>query len=62
MRSQIINVLANRKEPEATDKLVDIVKNSTVSQLRMQAINGLSRKNDPRTVQLLNEILDGKKP
>jgi hypothetical protein len=28
----------------------------------MQAINGLSRKNDPRTVQLLNEILDGKKP
>jgi HEAT repeat protein/TolA-binding protein len=62
LRSMIINILASRKEPEATDKLVDIVKNSTVSQLRMQAINGLSRKNDPRTVQLLNEILDGKKP
>jgi HEAT repeat protein len=62
MRSQIINVLANRKEPEATDKLIDIVKNSTVIQLRTQAINALSRKNDPRTVQLLNEILDGRKP
>jgi HEAT repeat protein/TolA-binding protein len=62
MRQQIINVLANRKEPESTDKLIDIVKNSTDSQLRMQAINALSRKNDPRTVQLLNDRLDGKKP
>jgi len=62
MRQQIINVLANRKEPESTDKLIDIVKNSTDSQLRMQAINALSRKNDPRTVQLLNDLLDGKKP
>jgi HEAT repeat protein/TolA-binding protein len=61
MRQQIINVLANRKEPESTDKLIDIVKNSTDSQLRMQAINALSRKNDPRTVQLLNDLLDGKK-
>jgi HEAT repeat protein len=62
MRSQIINVLANRKEPESTDKLIDIVKNSTVVSLRTQAINALSRKNDPRTVQLLNDLLDGKKP
>jgi HEAT repeat protein len=62
MRQQIINVLANRKEPESTDKLIDIVKNSTDSNLRMQAINALSRKNDPRTVQLLNDLLDGKKP
>ena len=27
VRSQIVNVLGNRKEPEATDKLIDIVKN-----------------------------------
>jgi len=62
LRSQIINVLANRKEPEATDKLIDIVKNGTVVQLKAQAINALSRKNDPRTVQLLSDLLDGKKP
>jgi len=62
MRQQIINVLANRKEPEATDKLIDIVKNSTVLQLRTQAIHALERKNDPRGIQLLQDILDGKKP
>jgi HEAT repeat protein len=62
MRSQIINVLAGRKEPEATDKLIEIVKTSTVLQLRTQAINALQRKNDPRSIQLLTEILDGRKP
>jgi FOG: HEAT repeat len=60
LRSQIINVLANRKEPEATDKLIDIVKNSTVLQLRTQAISALQRKNDPRSIQLLTDILDRK--
>ena len=60
LRSQIINVLANRKEAEATDKLIDIVKNSTVLQLRTQAINALQRKNDPRSIQLLTDILDRK--
>jgi HEAT repeat protein/TolA-binding protein len=62
VRSQIINVLANRKEPEATDKLIDIVKNGTVIQLRTQAINALTRKNDPRSAQLFSDLLDGKKP
>jgi HEAT repeat protein len=62
IRQQIVNVLANRKEPEATDKLIDIVKNSTVITVRTQAINALVRKNDPRGVKLLNDILDGKAP
>jgi HEAT repeat protein/TolA-binding protein len=62
VRSQIISVLANRKESEATDKLIDIIKNGTVIQLRTQAINALQRKNDPRSVQLLTDLLDGKKP
>lgn len=60
VRSQIINVLGSRKEPEATDKLIDIVKTGTVMNLRTQAINALTRKNDPRASQLLVEILDGK--
>jgi HEAT repeat protein len=62
VRQQVVNALAVRKEPEATDKLIDIVKNSTVLSVRTQAINALVRKNDPRGVKLLNEILDGKAP
>lgn len=62
IRQQIINVLATRKEPEATDKLIDIVKNSTVLPMRTAAINALARKNDPRAVKLLNDLLDGKAP
>ncbi len=62
IRSQIISVLSSRKEPEATDKLLDIVKNSTVVQLRSQAINALTRKNDPRTTQLLMDLIDKGKP
>ena len=62
IRQQIINILQNRKEPEAADKLVDIVKNGTDMNLRKQAINALQRKNDPRSVQLFQDILDGKRP
>jgi HEAT repeat protein len=63
IRQQIVGVLAGRKEPEATDKLLDIVKNSTVTQLRLQAINALGRKNDPRSKQMLSDLLEGtKKP
>jgi HEAT repeat protein len=62
VRNRIISLLGNRKDQEATDKLVDIVKTSTVINHRMQAINALRNKNDPRATQLLMDILDGKKP
>ncbi len=62
MRSQIVSVLGSRTEPEATDKLIDIIRNSTVSSIRTQALSALTRKNDPRSVELLNNILDGKRP
>jgi len=62
IRQQIINILQGRKEPEAADKLVDIVKNGTDMNLRKQAINALQRKNDPRSAQLFQDILDGKRP
>jgi hypothetical protein len=42
--------------------LIDIAKTSTVVSLRKEAINALARKNDPRTTQLLLDIVDGKKP
>jgi HEAT repeat protein len=62
IRQQIINILQNRKEPEAADKLVEIAKSGTDINLRKQAINALTRKNDPRSVQLFQDILDGKRP
>src|SRR4029079_17250444 len=62
IRQQIINILQNRKEPEASDKLVEIVKTGTDINLRTKAINALQRKNDPRSAQLFQDILDGKRP
>ena len=62
LRSRVVSILGNRKEPEATDKLIDIAKNSTDMTLRKEAISALARKNDPRTTQLLLDIVDGKKP
>jgi HEAT repeat protein/TolA-binding protein len=62
IRNRIISMLGNRKDQEATDKLIDIVRNSTVIQNRTQAINALMNKKDPRATQLLMDILDGKKP
>jgi len=58
MREQLISALASRKEPEATDKLIDIAKNSTDLEMRRMAINYLSRKNDPRTTKLLMELIE----
>jgi len=55
-----VSALENLKEPEAADKLVDIVRNSTVINIRTQALNALSRRKDPRSTQLLTDILDGK--
>jgi HEAT repeat protein len=58
MREQLINVYGQRREPEATDKLLDIAKNDTDYNLRRQAIGALTRKNDPRATKLLLEIID----
>lgn len=57
LREQLIEVYGYRKEPEATDKLIEIVKTGTDPSLRRRAINALSRKNDPRTTRLLMEII-----
>jgi len=57
VRRQIVSVLGSRREPEATDKLIDIVKNSTVANLRSQAINALINKKDQRAQQLLLDMV-----
>jgi HEAT repeat protein len=58
MREQVISALGSRKEPEATDKLIEIAKNSTDLDMRRLAINFLSRKNDPRATKLLMELIE----
>jgi HEAT repeat protein len=58
LRSRLISIYGQRREPEATDKLLDIAKNDTDFNLRRQAINTLTRKNDPRATKLLLEIID----
>jgi HEAT repeat protein/TolA-binding protein len=62
IRSRIVSALENRKEPEASEKLVDIVRNSTVMNIRSQALQALMRKKDPRSEKMIQDILDGKKP
>jgi TolA-binding protein/HEAT repeat protein len=58
-REQIINALAGRKEPEATDKLVEIAKNKTDYNASRSAISALGRrKDDPRALRALADILE----
>ena len=58
LRMQLIQLYAQRSNPEATDKLLQIAKTGTDPDMRRMAISALSRKNDPRTKQLLLEIID----
>jgi HEAT repeat protein len=58
LRVQLIQLYAQRSDPQATDKLLDIAKKGTDPDMRRMAISALSRKNDPRTKQLLLEIID----
>ena len=52
----LIQLIA-RTDPAATDKLLEIAKRGTDPDMRRMAISALSRKNDPRTKQLLLEII-----
>jgi len=58
MREQLISTLASRKEPEATDKLIEIARNSTDADMRRLAVNYLSHKDDPRAKKLLMELIE----
>jgi HEAT repeat protein len=58
LRERLISLYARRTEPQATDKLLAIAKSGTDPEMRRLAISGLSKKNDPRTKQLLLEIID----
>lgn len=58
LRMRLVSLYGQRAEHQAADKLVTIAKTGTDPEMRRMAISALSRKNDPRTRQLLLEILD----
>jgi HEAT repeat protein len=58
LREQLIRLYAQRAEPQATDKLLEIARSGTDPDMRRLAISALSQKNDPRTKKLLLEIID----
>ena len=58
LREHLLATFARRKEPEATDKLLEVARSGTDPQLRRAAISMLTKKNDPRTTKLLLEIID----
>jgi HEAT repeat protein len=58
LREQLISLYAQRPDAEATDKLLGIARTGTDPDMRRMAISALARKNDPRTRQILLEIID----
>jgi HEAT repeat protein len=64
-RTTIVNAISSRKEPEATDRLIDIAKRSTDPEVRSAAIRALNqgtRKTDPKVIKALGEIISGVQP
>jgi HEAT repeat protein len=59
LREEIINALGDRKEPEATDKLIAIARSGTDPQVRRSAINQLARKKDARSEKLFLDLVSG---
>jgi HEAT repeat protein len=58
IRQTVIELLSERKEPEALDKVVDIAKNGTDPTMRREAISILARSKDPRASKLLLQLVD----
>lgn len=58
LRYAVVSQLANRDDPAAVDKLIEIVRSGTDPQVRRQALAALTRKNDPRTTKLLLELIE----
>jgi HEAT repeat protein len=59
LREEIIGALGERKEPEATDKLIEIARSGTDPQVRRSAINQLTRKKDARSEKLFLDLISG---
>jgi HEAT repeat protein len=58
MREQLIFVYSQRDEPAALDKLIEIAKGDSSSDLRKRALFWLGQSEDSRAVQALQEIIE----
>ncbi len=58
MREQLVFVYAQRKEPEAVDKLIAIARSDPDDELRRKAFFWLGQSKDPRVAQFLLEIIN----
>jgi HEAT repeat protein len=58
MQEQMLYVYAQRKEPEATDKLLQIARTEKTPDLRKKAIFWLGQRKDPRVKQFLLDLLN----
>jgi HEAT repeat protein len=59
LKRQVLFALAQRKEPEAVDKLIEIARRDPELAQRKQAIYWLSQTRDPRAAEVLLELLGG---
>lgn len=57
-REAIVRALNSRKEPEALDKLIEVVKKGTDPEIRRQVIGMLTDRKDPKITALLLELID----
>jgi len=58
LRRAVVSQLSSREEAAATDKLIDIAKNSTDPQVRNSAIQALMRKKDPKATAFIRELVE----
>jgi HEAT repeat protein len=58
MKEQLIFVYSQRKDTQAVDKLMDIARKETDSELRRKAVFWLGQSRDPRAAQLLVELIN----
>jgi HEAT repeat protein len=58
IREQILSALAQRKEPQAIDKMMEIARRDTDPRIRSYAIALLGRSNNERAKQLLKELIE----
>jgi HEAT repeat protein len=58
IRRSVLDLLSERKEPEALDKIVEVAKKGTDVEMRKHAINVLSRSKDPRASAALLQLVD----
>lgn len=58
MREQLVFVYSQRDEPAALEKLIDIARRDPNPELRKRALFWLGQSEDPRAVQVLQEIIE----